>query len=116
MHTQFEKENQRMELSNTLENLKTPPIIDAKTSLLPIELSSQNSFLSKKQCRKPQNNREWTKEEEKLLLKLNETYPHNWRQISRLIKTKTPINVLINLKNYLLNPKLLNFQGEKILY
>lgn len=91
MHTQFEKENQRMELSNTLENLKTPPIIDAKTSLLPIELSSQNSFLSKKQCRKPQNNREWTKEEEKLLLKLNETYPHNWRQISRLIKTKTPI-------------------------
>lgn len=56
-----------------------------------IELSSQNSFLSKKQCRKPQNNREWTKEEEKLLLKLNETYPHNWRQISRLIKTKTPI-------------------------
>ena len=91
MHTQFEKENQRMELSNTLENLKTPSIIDAKTSLLPIELSSQNSFLSKKQCRKPQNNREWTKEEEKLLLKLNETYPHNWRQISRLIKTKTPI-------------------------
>ena len=50
-----------------------------------------NSFLSKKTTRKAQNSREWTKDEERMLLKLNEVYPHNWRQISRLIKTKTPI-------------------------
>lgn len=64
---------------------------DFNQPLTPIEFSPQNSFLGKKQERKTQSNREWTQEEERLLIKLNESFPHNWRQISRLIKTKTPI-------------------------
>ena len=53
--------------------------------------SSSISFLTLKRKRKPQNSRDWTDDEEDQLLKYNEKYPHNWRQISRLLKTKTPI-------------------------
>ena len=83
------------ELSNITETPNTININDISSSEFKNKneeaISNSNSFLSKKTSRKAQNSREWTKEEERMLLKLNEVYPHNWRQISRLIKTKTPI-------------------------
>lgn len=86
------------QLSSELSNLNpTSNILNINDlSLLDISKTKNdgtnaNSFLSKKTTRKAQNSREWTKDEERMLLKLNEVYPHNWRQISRLIKTKTPI-------------------------
>ena len=76
---------------------------DFNQPLTPIEFSPQNSFLGKKQERKTQSNREWTQEEERLLIKLNESFPHNWRQISRLIKTKTPIQCSYKYEKISLN-------------
>ena len=88
------------QLSSEFSNLNLTPNIPNTTDLSLSEISRHNndgpnsnvnSFLSRKTTRKAQNSREWTKEEERMLLKLNEVYPHNWRQISRLLKTKTPI-------------------------
>ena len=37
------------------------------------------------------NKRDWTEEELNQLIQLNKNYPHNWKYISNIIKTKTPI-------------------------
>ena len=73
-------------ISNTIIQNHLSPM-----SSLSEPFSSSISFLTLKRKRKPQNSRDWTNDEEVQLLKYNELYPHNWRQISRLLKTKTPI-------------------------
>ena len=75
-------------LSSPITNTTNKSPMSTRTTQT-IPFSSNNSFLKRK--RKPQNSREWTNEEELQLIKLNELYPHNWRQIARLLKTKTPI-------------------------
>ena len=78
--------------SYSLSPIPTPLIHTNKTPTLTRTFQTvpfSSTFLKRK--RKPQNSREWTTEEELQLIKLNELYPHNWRQISRQLKTKTPI-------------------------
>ena len=42
--------------------------------------------------------REWTEEEKNKLIELNNIHPHNWRLISRMIQTKTPIQCSYQLQ------------------
>lgn len=91
MQSQLSNESSKLNSLLSFDSETDLSISDFNQTFTPVDISSQNSFLGKKQERKSQSNREWTQEEEKLLLKLNESFPHNWRQISRLIKTKTPI-------------------------
>ena len=70
--------------------------------------SSENPLLNKRR-RNPQSDRGWTRQEVKLLLKLNKKYPHNWQYISRMLKTKTAIQCSYKMEKIVDEMEMLNF-------
>ena len=90
MQIQFERQDER----NIINYKGLPPKINnipCNSIVLSHHDYSDSLVLEKKRKRKPQNSREWTSDEEELICEYNKIYPHNWRHISRLLKTKTPI-------------------------